>query len=106
ALVDVPLYWALITLMFVILSLFCNSSFFNATVVLSLIICTIGYGISLVLLMYLIAFKFHKGRTNRYFWSFIIILVSLIFDMFYGRRRIISLVFSALIPVFPLLGWQ
>lgn len=48
-----------------------------ADTILSLqIICTIGYGVSLVLLIYLIAFKFRTGRSNRYIWSFIFILVS------------------------------
>uniref|UniRef100_A0A663M5Y7 ABC transporter domain-containing protein n=1 Tax=Athene cunicularia TaxID=194338 RepID=A0A663M5Y7_ATHCN len=64
ALVDVPLFWTLVCLMF-------------GLVVLSLqIICITGYGASLVLLVYLIAFKFRTGRSNRYIWSSIFILVS------------------------------
>uniref|UniRef100_A0A8C3L739 ABC transporter domain-containing protein n=1 Tax=Chrysolophus pictus TaxID=9089 RepID=A0A8C3L739_CHRPC len=35
----------------------------------------IGYGVSLIFLVYLIAFMFRKGRTNRYLWSFVFILV-------------------------------
>ncbi|NWX88064.1 ABCA9 protein, partial [Nothoprocta ornata] len=105
ALVDVPLYWALITLMASILVLFCYSSLFNATTILALIVCIIGYGISLVLHIYLIAFKFRNGRSNRYFWSFIIILISFIFYTFSSRNDVVCIIFSALMPWFPLLGW-
>uniref|UniRef100_A0A8C3PXL2 ABC transporter domain-containing protein n=1 Tax=Chrysolophus pictus TaxID=9089 RepID=A0A8C3PXL2_CHRPC len=38
-------------------------------------ILAIGYGVSLIFLVYLIAFMFRKGRTNRYLWSFVFILV-------------------------------
>uniref|UniRef100_A0A8V5GA54 Uncharacterized protein n=1 Tax=Melopsittacus undulatus TaxID=13146 RepID=A0A8V5GA54_MELUD len=69
ALVDVPLFWTLLCLMFGVLLLF------NRICPLQ-IICTIGYGVSLILLIYLIAFKFRTGRSNRYIWSFIFILVS------------------------------
>ncbi|NXA35925.1 ABCA5 protein, partial [Eudromia elegans] len=105
ALVDVPLYWTLIGLMFGTLALFCQNSSLNATMILSLIVCVIGYGISLVLHIYVIAFTFRNGRSNRYCWSFLIVLISLVFYTFSDREEIMPVVFSALIPVFPLLGW-
>ncbi|XP_062447364.1 ABC-type organic anion transporter ABCA8-like isoform X2 [Rhea pennata] len=105
ALVDVSLFWALISLMFGILILFCHANILNATVIISLIFCIIGYGASLVLLIYLIAFRFRKGRSNRYIWSFILILITLIFFFFNDQEETTFLIFSALIPVFPLLGW-
>ncbi|NWI57598.1 ABCA5 protein, partial [Calyptomena viridis] len=76
ALVDIPLFWTLMCLMFGILVLFNHYCPFQASTILTLIICIIGYGISLVLLVYLIAFKFRRRRSNRYIWSLIFILVS------------------------------
>ncbi|NXG29264.1 ABCA8 protein, partial [Dromaius novaehollandiae] len=76
ALVDVSLFWALVSLTFGILLLLFRVSILNASMILSLIVCIIGYGVSLVLLVYLIAFRFRKGRSNRYIWSFILTLVS------------------------------
>uniref|UniRef100_A0A8B9IYS3 ABC transporter domain-containing protein n=1 Tax=Amazona collaria TaxID=241587 RepID=A0A8B9IYS3_9PSIT len=77
ALVDVPLFWTLLCLMFGVLFSCTHIHLLVANTILSLqIICTIGYGASLVLLVYLIAFKFHTGRSNRYIWSFVFILVS------------------------------
>uniref|UniRef100_A0A8C6K5G4 Uncharacterized protein n=1 Tax=Melopsittacus undulatus TaxID=13146 RepID=A0A8C6K5G4_MELUD len=57
ALVDVPLFWTLFSLL----------ADTNLPPPLH---------ISLILLIYLIAFKFRTGRSNRYIWSFIFILVS------------------------------
>nr|XP_009677309.1 PREDICTED: ATP-binding cassette sub-family A member 10-like [Struthio camelus australis] len=105
ALVDVPLFWALISLMFGILLLFCRISLFSTGTILSLIVCIAGYGVSLVLLIYLIAFRFRKGRSNRYVWSFILILINLFFCSLNDQEEITCSVFSALIPMFPLLGW-
>ncbi|NXG20696.1 ABCA9 protein, partial [Grallaria varia] len=76
ALVDIPLFWTVLCLMFGILVLISHTFPFQAHSFLPLIICVIGYGVSLVLLIYLIAFKFRRGRSNRYVWSLIFILVS------------------------------
>ncbi|KAM6111120.1 LOW QUALITY PROTEIN: ATP-binding cassette sub-family A member 9-like [Pterocles gutturalis] len=81
ALVDVPLFWTLMCLMFGVLLLFNRVWPLPASTLLPLVICVIGYGISLVLLVYLIAFKFRTGRSNRYIWSFILILR---FSVFYN----------------------
>ncbi|KAM9222038.1 ATP-binding cassette sub-family A member 9-like [Leptosomus discolor] len=74
ALVDVPLFWTLMCLMFGVVLLFNRTCPLQASSVLTLITCVIGYGVSLVLLVYLIASKFRIGRSNRYIWSFIFIL--------------------------------
>ncbi|NXF79118.1 ABCA9 protein, partial [Sclerurus mexicanus] len=76
ALVDTPLFWTLLCLMFGILVLFSRTCPLHASTALPLITCITGYGVSLVLLVYLIAFKFRRGRKNRYLWSLIFILVS------------------------------
>ncbi|NXK81595.1 ABCA5 protein, partial [Amazona guildingii] len=105
ALVDVPLFWTLLCLMFGVLLLFNRICPLQASALLSLIICTIGYGASLVLLVYLIAFKFRTGRSNRYIWSFVFILVNSTLYMVSDLHEALYFTFSTLIPVFPPLGW-
>uniref|UniRef100_A0A8C9FD21 ABC transporter domain-containing protein n=1 Tax=Pavo cristatus TaxID=9049 RepID=A0A8C9FD21_PAVCR len=68
ALVDVPLFWALIMVVLADPDVFSN-------LIKPTIFSAIGYGVSLTFLVYLIAFMFRKGRTNRYLWSFVFILV-------------------------------
>ncbi|NXL28585.1 ABCA9 protein, partial [Glaucidium brasilianum] len=103
ALVDIPLFWTLVCLMFGVVVLFNRMCPLQASTVLPLIICIIGYGASLVLLVYLIAFKFRTGRSNRYIWSSIFILVNFILLIF--SNEAVYLIFSTLFPVFPPLGW-
>ncbi|NXJ44835.1 ABCA5 protein, partial [Spizaetus tyrannus] len=105
ALVDVPLFWTLLCLMFGVLLLFNRFCPLPASTVLPLIICVIGYGVSLVLLIYLIAFKFRAGRSNRYIWSFVFILVNFTLYMLNDLHEVFYFTVSTLIPVFPLLGW-
>ncbi|NXT23055.1 ABCA5 protein, partial [Syrrhaptes paradoxus] len=105
ALVDVPLFWTLMCLMFGVLLLFNRVWPLPASTLLPLVICVVGYGISLVLLIYLIAFKFRTGRSNRYIWSFILILVNFTLYMLTDLHNVLYFTFSTLIPVFPLLGW-
>ncbi|NWR69994.1 ABCA5 protein, partial [Centropus unirufus] len=105
AMVDVPLFWTLVCLMFGILLLFSRTCPLYAITVGPMIICFIGYGVSLVLLVYIIAFKFRMGRSNRYIWSFIFILVNFTVYMFSEHGDLYYFIFSTLIPVFPLLGW-
>uniref|UniRef100_A0A803XWZ7 ABC transporter domain-containing protein n=1 Tax=Meleagris gallopavo TaxID=9103 RepID=A0A803XWZ7_MELGA len=76
ALVDVPLFWALMCLMFIVVLLFNRICPMEAFIILPMIFSAIGYGVSLIFLVYLIAFMFRKGRTNRYLWSFVFVLVS------------------------------
>ncbi|NWY53444.1 ABCA5 protein, partial [Chionis minor] len=104
ALVDVPLFWTLVCLMFGIMLLFFRICPLQASAMLLLIICAVGYGVSLVLLVYLIAFKFRTGRSNRYIWSFIFSLVNFTLYMICDLHSALYFTFSTLIPVFPLLG--
>ncbi|NXW57283.1 ABCA5 protein, partial [Eurystomus gularis] len=105
ALVDVLLFWTLVCLMFGVMLLLNHTCPLQASEALTLIVCFIGYGISLVLLVYLIAFKFRMGRSNRYIWSFIFIMVSFTLYTFSEELDAFYFIFSTLIPVFPLLGW-
>ncbi|XP_021270813.1 ATP-binding cassette sub-family A member 6-like isoform X2 [Numida meleagris] len=103
ALVDVPLFWALMCLMFMVVLLFNRACPMQASTVLPMIFTAIGYGVSLVFLVYLIAFVFRTGRTNRYLWSFIFILVNFTLNMFsYGED--FFYIFSTLMPPYSLLG--
>ncbi|NWQ92209.1 ABCA5 protein, partial [Burhinus bistriatus] len=105
ALVDVPLFWTLVCLLFGIMLLFNRICPLQAGAVLLLIVCVIGYGVSLVLLVYLIAFKFRTGRSNRYIWSFIFILVNFTLYALSDLHNALYFTFSTLIPMFPPLGW-
>uniref|UniRef100_A0A8C8BM04 ABC transporter domain-containing protein n=1 Tax=Otus sunia TaxID=257818 RepID=A0A8C8BM04_9STRI len=105
ALVDIPLFWTLLCLMFGFVVLFNRTCPLQASTVLPLIICITGYGVSLVLLVYLIAFKFRMGRSNRYIWSSIFILVNFTLYVFSDVHEAVYFIFSTLIPVFPPLGW-
>uniref|UniRef100_A0A8C4TSW5 ABC transporter domain-containing protein n=1 Tax=Falco tinnunculus TaxID=100819 RepID=A0A8C4TSW5_FALTI len=104
ALVDVPLFWTLMCLMFGVMVLFNRICPLQASTVLPLIICVIGYGVSLVLLIYLIAFKFRTGRSNRYIWSFVFILVNVTLYVLGDLHEACYFTFSSLVPTFPLLG--
>ncbi|NXC42526.1 ABCA8 protein, partial [Penelope pileata] len=104
ALVDIPLFWALMCLMFVVVLILNRSCPLQPSIALPMIFGAIGYGVSLVLLIYLIAFTFRKGRSNRYLWSFIFILVNFTLSIF-SNSEVSFFIFSTLIPTFPLLGW-
>ncbi|XP_053939049.1 ATP-binding cassette sub-family A member 10 isoform X2 [Cuculus canorus] len=106
ALVDVPLFWSLVCLMFGVVLLFTRICPLHVITLVPTIICFIGYGISLVLLVYVIAFKFRTGRSNRYIWSFIFILMTFTTYMFGELYGELYYTFSALVPLFPLLGWM
>uniref|UniRef100_A0A8C0EBH7 ABC transporter domain-containing protein n=1 Tax=Bubo bubo TaxID=30461 RepID=A0A8C0EBH7_BUBBB len=98
ALVDIPLFWTLFS--------YIHTHLLVIDISVSLqIICVTGYGVSLVLLVYLIAFKFRMGRSNRYIWSSIFILVNFTLYMFSDLHKAAYFIFSTLIPVFPPLGW-
>ncbi|XP_063266240.1 ATP-binding cassette sub-family A member 9-like isoform X2 [Prinia subflava] len=104
ALVDIPLFWSLMCLMFGVLLLFTRICPLEANAVLTLLVCIFGYGISLVLFVYLMAFKFRMGRSNRYVWSLIFILVN--FAAFMNSDHHEALYYICmLIPVFPPVGW-
>ncbi|XP_039937767.1 ATP-binding cassette sub-family A member 9-like isoform X2 [Hirundo rustica] len=104
ALVDIPLFWSLMCLMFGLLVLFTRICPLEAKAVLTLLICILGYGISLVLFVYLMAFVFRMGRSNRYIWSLTFILVNYAAFMNSDHHEALYYI-SMLIPVFPPVGW-
>ncbi|KFO12545.1 ATP-binding cassette sub-family A member 10, partial [Balearica regulorum gibbericeps] len=109
ALVDIPLCWLLLFSMFGLQFVMSNKISGNIDSLFLLIVGTFGYGISIVLFIYLISFGFRKG-WNCDFWSFILIVVSIWLDnvlrvMDFLTDETVSLyVVSLLIPVYPLLG--
>ncbi|KAM6050196.1 ATP-binding cassette sub-family A member 10-like isoform 1-T1 [Theristicus caerulescens] len=109
ALVDVPLCWVLLFSMFGLQFALSSNVSRSVDSLLLLILGTFGYGISIVLLIYLISFVFRKG-WNCDFWSFILIVVcfvsyiiSRVMD-FSTDTRVSLYIMSLLIPVYPLLG--
>ncbi|OWK58248.1 ATP-binding cassette sub-family A member 8-B [Lonchura striata] len=104
ALVDIPFFWSLICLMCGILMLFTRIFPLETRAVLTLLICIFGYGISLVLFVYLMAFKFRTGRSNRYIWSLAFILVNYAAFMNSDHHEVLYYA-CMLIPMFPPVGW-
>ncbi|XP_027746188.1 ATP-binding cassette sub-family A member 10-like [Empidonax traillii] len=109
ALVDIPLCWILLFSMFGLQFALSNKISWTISS-FSLVMGTLGYGISLVLLSYLISFNSRKG-WNCDLWSFILIVVCLI-SLLIGRVMDFSsdprnslYILSLLIPVYPLLGF-
>ncbi|XP_008940765.1 PREDICTED: ATP-binding cassette sub-family A member 10-like, partial [Merops nubicus] len=108
ALVDIPLCWLLLFSVFGILFAMSSNIAGSIHCFFFLLMGALGYGISLVLLTYIISFIFHKGQ-NRDFWSFMLIVVcfaSVIISriMDFTDPTASLCVLSLLIPVYPLLG--
>ncbi|NXY90850.1 ABCAA protein, partial [Alcedo cyanopectus] len=107
ALVDIPLCWFLLFSMFGLQRAISNNVFGTAKAHFFLIMGTLGYGISIVLLMYVISFIFRKGQSCER-WSFILIVVSIWLNnvgvFYFGDTLTSFYVTSLLIPTFPLMG--
>ncbi|XP_041265141.1 ATP-binding cassette sub-family A member 9-like isoform X2 [Onychostruthus taczanowskii] len=105
ALVDIPLCWILLFSMFGLQFALRNKI---SGITFLLVTGMLGYGISLVLLIYLISFNSRKGWSCG-LWSFILIVVCFI-SVFIGRiidhlgQPISLCVLSLLVPVYPLMG--
>ncbi|NXL28605.1 ABCAA protein, partial [Glaucidium brasilianum] len=102
ALVDIPLCWLLLFSMFG-LQFAMSNKVSGGINVFFLVVGTFGYGISIVLFIYLISFIFRRG-WNCDFWSFILIAVSIWLNVLRGLQKFSLYVLSLLIPVYPLLG--
>ncbi|NXK69911.1 ABCA9 protein, partial [Sylvietta virens] len=109
ALVDIPLCWILLFSMFGLQFAMSNKIPGSASTFFFLVPGILGYGISLVLLIYLISFNSRKGWSCD-LWSFILIVVgfvslfiSRIIDLL-GYTKTSLYTFSLLVPVYPLMG--
>ncbi|NXI20838.1 ABCA9 protein, partial [Sterrhoptilus dennistouni] len=110
ALVDIPLCWILLFSMFGLQFALSSKFFSNAGTFFLLVAGTLGYGISIVLLVYLISFSSRKGWSCD-LWSFILIVVCFI-SFFVSRildhlsqNRASLYALSLLVPVYPLLAF-
>ncbi|NXH24253.1 ABCAA protein, partial [Myiagra hebetior] len=110
ALVDIPLCWILLFSMFGLQFAMSNKISGSASTFFLLVMGTLGYGISLVLLIYVISFNSRKGWSCD-LWSFILIVVGFI-SLFCGRLmdhvggpNTSLYVLSLLVPVYPLMGF-
>ncbi|XP_025052017.1 ATP-binding cassette sub-family A member 10 [Alligator sinensis] len=108
ALVDIPLAWILLIPMYgILLSLSSQTQRYPGTL-LVLFIGLFGYGASLVLFLYLIAFIFRKGCSS-HILSFTLVMVTFavyLFGlfMFHTEDRIVHYVLSIFLPIYPLFG--
>ncbi|NWR42116.1 ABC8B protein, partial [Regulus satrapa] len=102
ALVDIPLFWILLFSMFGLQFAMSNNFSGSASTFFLLVTGTLGYGISLVLLTYLISFNSRKGWSCD-LWSFILIVVSSWLDNALQGASFYAL--SLLVPVYPLMGF-
>ncbi|NXY58034.1 ABCAA protein, partial [Callaeas wilsoni] len=110
ALVDIPLCWILLFSMFGLQFAMSNKISGSASNFFLLVMGTLGYGISLVLLIYLISFNSRKGWSCD-LWSFILIVVCF-FSLFVGKvtdnlgnANTSLYILSLLVPVYPLMGF-
>ncbi|RMB95284.1 hypothetical protein DUI87_28271 [Hirundo rustica rustica] len=108
ALVDIPLCWILLFSMFGLQFAMSNKFFSNAGTFFLLVTGALGYGISLVLLVYLISFNSRKGWSCD-LWSFILIMVcfvsffiSRVID-YLGHPDVSLYALSLLVPMYPLM---
>ncbi|NXE01436.1 ABCA9 protein, partial [Chaetorhynchus papuensis] len=112
ALVDIPLSWILLFSMFGLQFAMSNKISGSASTFFLLVMGTLGYGISLVLLIYVISFNSRKGWSCD-LWSFILIMVSTCFISLFISRIMDHMagantslyVLSLLVPVYPLMGF-
>ncbi|NWV60609.1 ABCA6 protein, partial [Malurus elegans] len=105
ALVDIPFCWILLFSMFGLEFAMSSKISGSASTFFLLIVGTLGYGISLVLLIYLISFNSRKGWSCD-LWSFLLIMVSTagVMDIFIHHNTSIYAL-SLLVPVYPLMGF-
>ncbi|XP_069511180.1 ATP-binding cassette sub-family A member 9-like [Ambystoma mexicanum] len=110
AMVDVPLLWLLLFLMVIVIRIFTSHVYLTAWGWTALLLCMTGYSGSVILLVYVIAFIFRKGKNNPDFWACIFLMVTLLclfLDVMVGSIEgsdyVIALS-SILVPVYPLLS--
>ncbi|NXA58312.1 ABC8B protein, partial [Mohoua ochrocephala] len=108
ALVDIPLCWILFFSMLGLQFAMSSKIFVSASIFFLLVVETLGYGISLVLLIYVISFNSRKGWSCD-LWSFILIVVSTWLDNalldHLGHPNTSLYALSLLVPVYPLAGF-
>ncbi|NWT31723.1 ABCA5 protein, partial [Cardinalis cardinalis] len=113
AVVDLPLFFLILTLMIGSLFAFHYGVYFYVGKFLAVIFCLIGYVPSVVLFTYVVSFTFKKVQNTKEFWSFIFSVTALLctvvtevsfFLDHYLVTTILHYLFSIFIPIYPLIG--
>ncbi|KAG8505138.1 ATP-binding cassette sub-family A member 5, partial [Galemys pyrenaicus] len=112
AIVDIPLFFIVLTLMLSSLFAFHYGLYFYAVKFLSVVFCLIGYVPSVILFTYITSFTFKKILNTKEFWSFIysvtalacIAITEITFFMGYTVTAVLHYTFCIVIPIYPLLG--
>ncbi|XP_044152049.1 ABC-type organic anion transporter ABCA8-like [Bufo gargarizans] len=108
ALVDIALYWLLLFLMIAILFAFNYSITLPPLKAVLLILDILGFGASMVLFAYVIAFLCRKGKANSDDWSVLFILISILpfLAEVYFRSSVMIYIFAlTLLPPSNLLAF-
>ncbi|KAG5202796.1 hypothetical protein JEQ12_002379 [Ovis aries] len=112
AVVDIPLFFVVLTLMLGSLFAFHYGLYFYAVKFLSVVFCLIGYVPSVILFTYVTSFTCKKIVNTREFWSFMYSVTALAciavteITYFMGNTATVILhyIFCIAIPIYPLLG--
>ncbi|TKC49185.1 hypothetical protein EI555_000338 [Monodon monoceros] len=112
ALVDIPLFTVVLTLMLGSLFSFHHGLYFYAVKFLSVVFCLIGYVPSVILFTYITSFTFKNIVNTKEFWSFIYSVTALVciavteitYFMGYTVTVILHYALCITIPIYPLLG--
>ncbi|XP_032472854.1 ATP-binding cassette sub-family A member 5 isoform X3 [Phocoena sinus] len=112
ALVDVPLFTVVLTLMLGSLFSFHHGLYFYAVKFLSVVFCLIGYVPSVILFTYITSFTFKNIVNTKEFWSFIysvtalvcIVVTEITYFMGYTVTVVLHYALCITIPIYPLLG--
>uniref|UniRef100_A0A8C3V6W8 Cholesterol transporter ABCA5 n=1 Tax=Catharus ustulatus TaxID=91951 RepID=A0A8C3V6W8_CATUS len=113
AVVDLPLFFFILTLMIGSLFAFHYGVYFYVGKFLAVIFCLIGYVPSVVLFTYVVSFTFRKVQNTKEFWSFIFSVTALLctvvtevsfFLDHYLVTTVLHYIFSIFIPIYPLIG--
>ncbi|XP_060108074.1 ABC-type organic anion transporter ABCA8-like [Heteronotia binoei] len=110
ALVDIPLYWIILFIMFGIewVHVILSESMYKTFIIFCIVVFLLNYGMSVVLLLYVVAFIFRKGQYTSSFWSFTFILMIMIFMVASAFVNGIEAIFAIyvmtfLFPMYPTL---
>ncbi|NXM81461.1 ABCA5 protein, partial [Oenanthe oenanthe] len=113
AVVDLPLFFFILTLMIGSLFAFHYGVYFYVGKFVAVIFCLIGYVPSVVLFTYVVSFTFRKVQNTKEFWSFIFSVTALLctvvtevsfFLDHYLVTTVLHYIFSIFIPIYPLIG--
>ncbi|XP_019349801.1 ABC-type organic anion transporter ABCA8 isoform X1 [Alligator mississippiensis] len=110
ALVDIALAWILVISMFGMYFAMSSARTWDVSLVFSLIACCIGYGVSMVLFLYLIAFIFCKGCSTLFLSCALIAVTTAALTFseilkYTFSIRIFNFFFFFFIPMYPLIGF-